>query len=126
METPASPDPVETLRVKGSARLAWILGTVAISLAMVGPCFSYLPMVVAIPLAIVSIFQARTALASSSLDESGQVYGQTAIVSAVLALVWSVVVLGILLAIVALYFGFFVAYIGLIIALIGNLPPPTP
>jgi hypothetical protein len=113
----------ETTRVKGTARMAWILGTVAIALALVGPCMSYVPMMMAIPLAVVAIAQARGALRSSAIDEAGQVYGQTATVNAIMALSWSIIVLGIIALIVLMYFGFFVAYIGLILALVMAVPP---
>lgn len=113
------------MRVKGTARMAWILSSIAIALAMVGPCFTYIPMLLAIPLAAISIYQARTALRSSAIDEAGQVYGQTAVVSSVMALSWSLIVIGILIVIIMLYFGFFVAYIGLILALVASMPPPS-
>ena len=123
METQPEPRQ-DSVQARGSARLAWILGTVAISLAMVGPCFSYLPMVAAIPLSIASIWQARAAMKLAEADEVTQAYGQTAVVSGALALSWSAVVLTIIVVLVALYFLFFVGYIGLILALVAAMPPP--
>lgn len=121
---PARSSLADTERVRSSARSAWVLGITAITLSMVGPCMSYFPMMLAVPLALVSIYQARTALRSTDVDEAGRVYGQTAMLTSGIALGWSATVLLIIAAFLLMYFGLIATYIGLIFAILAAGPPP--
>lgn len=127
-EAAADPHAAEIRKAKDTARLAWALGITSMTLTMVGPCFYYMPMMIALPLAMVAMHQARTALAAPHIDEGGRVYGQTGMVSAGIALGWSALVLLIVITVLVLYFGFLFGYMALIFALIGagGFPPPPP
>jgi hypothetical protein len=79
----------------------------------------YVPMMIALPLGLVAIIQARSALASARLDGVSQVYAQTGQINAILALAWSTLVLGIFFLVIALYVGMVFLMVGLM-AIVGE------
>jgi len=114
---PVDPLPIvtpttETDTVRERARTAWTLGLVAMTLAMVGMCFSYMPFLLAIPVSIFALQQARTALGSPAIDEPGRIYGRTAQITSTIALSFSTFVVVIMVSFITLYFGMFAFIFG--------------
>jgi hypothetical protein len=117
--TPAT----EADAVREKARTAWTFGILAISLAMTGMCFSYVPFLLAIPIALVAMNQARTALGAAAIDEAGKVYGRTAQILSTIALSFSIFVVVLIALFVLLYVMMFASMFGLMLAV---PPPPAP
>lgn len=111
-----------TDRVRERARSAWSFGIIAMSLAMTGMCFTYIPFLLAIPIALVGLSQAREALGNPDLDDAGKVYGRTAQILSTIALSFSTLVLVLIVTFMVLYVGFLASIFGLA----ASLPPPPP
>lgn len=93
--------------LKDLARTAWTLGLVAVGLAMVAPCTSYLTAFGALPLGLMALARARRVTEAGGGDEATGVYARTAQITGLIAAVWSGLLLLFLGSIVLLYAGMF-------------------
>ncbi len=87
------------------ARNAWSFGLLAVVLAMVAPCGSYLTLLAALPLGLVAMSRARAVLSAPNLDPTTEVYARTGQITGLSAAIWSGIILVLLLAFILLYAG---------------------
>ena len=104
-------DPAVDPDLRDTARNAWTFGVVAVVLATVAPCASYVTVAAALPLGLLAMSRARTVLASPNVDEATTIYARTGQILGLGAAAWSVLLLLFVSAIVLLYFGMFAVLI---------------
>lgn len=96
-------------KLTDDARSAWVFGLAAVILALVSPCASSMPLLVALPLALVASTKARAVLASPDLDATTEVYGRTAQILGLATAVWSSLMLLALFTLITIYAAAFIA-----------------
>lgn len=101
--------------LREQARTAWTLGLVAMGLAMVAPCGSYLTLLGALPLGLMAMSRARRVLDHGSLDEGTEVYAKTGQITGLISAIWAGILLLIVGSVVLMYVGLFA------LAFSGNL-----
>lgn len=117
---PAAVDP--TLRE--TARTAWTFGLLAMGLAMLTPCSSYMTTLIALPLGMVAMSRAKVVLESGApLDEATELYAKTGRITGLSAALFSGMFLLFVASIILLYMGLIAAMFG---AAFVAAPPPMP
>lgn len=106
------------------ARSAWTFGLLAMGLAMLTPCSSYMSTLMALPLGLFAMARARAVLESPvQLDEATELYAKTGRITGLSAALFS----GIFLVLIGT---FIVVYVGFILAMFAavgaSAPPPVP
>lgn len=99
--------------LRDTARNAWSFGLLAIVLAMIAPCGSYMTLLAALPLGLVAMSRARLVLAAPNLDPTTEVYARTGQIAGLSAAVWSIVVL-------VVVGGFVLMYVGMIALVVAS------
>jgi hypothetical protein len=91
---------------RDDARTAWGFGIAAVLLAMVAPCMSYMPALIAVPLGLVAMSKAKQVLAEQA-DEATEAYARTGQILGIAGAVWSTVLLLFIGAILLMYAAMF-------------------